>query len=335
MPLIGNTAVTMADLAKRMDPNGMLAPVAELLNETNEVIPDIPWMEGNLPTGHRTTLRTALPTVYWRAFNEGVPKSKSNTAQVDEVCGMMEGYAEVDKELIKLYGNQGAAFRASEVAAFVEGMGQEFVDKLFYGSLALEPKAFTGLATRFADVNIGESGSALKDGAIIDAGGTQSDNTSIWLVVWGPNTVHGIYPRGMVGGLENEDLGQFTAADSNGGLYEVMRSHFMWKCGIAVRDWRFVVRIANIDTSNLIANTTPADLIKFMGRATRRVPNLTSGRPVFYVNRVVDGMLIEQALGKVSSTLTFDDVAGRPVTKLLGIPIRKVDAILNNEQQLT
>src|SRR5688572_5893354 len=102
-----------------MDPNGTTAAVVELLSQQNEILEDIGWMEGNLPTGHRTTLRTSLPTVGYRRFNEGVDISKSTTAQIEESCAMMEAYAMVDKELVKLYGGMGAAFRASENTSFL------------------------------------------------------------------------------------------------------------------------------------------------------------------------------------------------------------------------
>src|SRR3982750_855776 len=335
MATIGNTVPTMADLAKRMDPNGSIAAVAELLAQSNEILDDLPWIEGNLPVGHRTTLRTSLPTVYWRRFNQGVLPSKSTTSQVDETVGMMEAYAEVDKELIKLYGNQGAAFRASEDNSFVEAMNIEFASKLFYGSLATTPEAFTGLATRISDVNFGESSSGAKDGAVVEGGGSGSDNTSIWLVVWGPNTIHGIYPKGTEGGLQSEDLGWNTKVDSTGAMYEVLRSHFMWKCGIALRDWRYIVRIANIDWSNLVANSSAANLITLMIKAIDRIPNLNAGRPVFYAPRGVFTMLRIQALAATQYTTTFEEVAGRKVMAFQGIPIRKVDQILTTEAQLT
>lgn len=336
MATLGTTAPTMADLAKRMDPNGSIAPIVELLAKQNPILDDIPWIEGNLPTGHRTTLRTSLPTVYWRRFNKGVLPSKSSTAQVDEACGMMEGYSEVDKELIKLYGNQGAAFRASEDIAFVEAMNQEFVDTLVYGNAALAPEEFTGLAVRYGDVNLGESGSGLKDGAVVDGGGTGSDNTSIWLVGWSERSVHGIYPKGMEAGFKQDDLGEATKVLSDGSMYQVMRSHFMWKCGLVIRDWRYVIRIANIDRSNLVAESSNADLIKLMIRALDRRPTGSDGaRWAFYVNRTVSTMLRIQALGKSQSTTTFGEVAGRPVMQFQGVPVRKIDALLDTEAQLT
>ena len=87
MATIGNTVLTLTDWAKRLDPNGAVASTVELLAQTNEVLQDMLWMEGNLPTGERVVIRTGLPGVYWRALNQGIPSSKSTTAQVTDDCG--------------------------------------------------------------------------------------------------------------------------------------------------------------------------------------------------------------------------------------------------------
>src|SRR5690606_34436193 len=104
---------------------------------------------------------------------------------------MMEARSEIDVDVAKLNGNT-AAFRLSEAEAFVEGMNQEFMSALFYGNAALEPEKFTGLATRYNTLDPAQNISS----NVLDAGGTGTDNTSIYLVVWGENTVTGIYPKG-------------------------------------------------------------------------------------------------------------------------------------------
>ena len=87
MALLATGALTLSDWAKRLDPNGQVPVVAELLTQTNEILEDAVFMEGNLPTGHRLTIRTGLPQVFYRMINQGVPTSKSVTAQIDEACG--------------------------------------------------------------------------------------------------------------------------------------------------------------------------------------------------------------------------------------------------------
>lgn len=331
MPLLTSNVPTLVDVAKRLDPDGKIASIAEMLTQTNEILEDITWIEGNLPTGHRTTIRTGLPTVAWRLLNGGIVPSKSTTAQIDEQCGMLEAYSEVDVKLAELNGNT-AAFRLSEATAFLEAMNQEMTRTLFYGNSSVFPEQFTGLAPRYSSL------SAPNGQNIVNAGGVQSDNTSIWLIVWGPNTVTGIYPKGSKAGLSHKDLGEVTIENANGiggARMQAYRDHWKWECGIALRDWRYAVRIANIDVSNLVTESSAADLIKLMIRAIARVPSLNIGRPAFYMNRTVYTMLDIQAQNKATYTLqTGNDAAGRPMLSFRGIPIRKCDQLLLTEAQV-
>jgi hypothetical protein len=134
---------TLLDLAKRMDPDGSIADIVEILNETNEVLDDMTWKEGNLETGNRTTIRSGIPAPTWRKLYEGVQPTKSTTVQVTDNTGMLEAYAEVDVALADL-SNRTAAFRLSEDKAFIEGISQELADTIFYGNEGTEPEAFTG-----------------------------------------------------------------------------------------------------------------------------------------------------------------------------------------------
>lgn len=320
---------TLLDVTKRLDPEGKIDTIAELLSQTNEILDDMVWIEGNLPTGHRTTIRTGLPSPTWRKLYGGVQPTKSVTAQVTDSCGMLEAYAEVDKALADLNGNT-AAFRLSEDRAHIEGMNQEFASTLFYGNESTEPEAFTGFGPRFNDQAAANADNILTSAATPDS----TDNTSIWLVVWGANTVHGIFPKGSKAGLSMEDKGQVTAEniDGSSGRAEIYRTHYRWDCGLSVRDWRYVVRI-NIDQEDLVKNAgSGPDLIDLMTQAVELIPSLSMGRPAFYCNRTVRSFLRRQIMNKVaSSTLTMDQVAGKHVTMFDGIPVRRCDAITNTE----
>ena len=333
MATLSNTALTLADWAKRTDPDGRVPVVAELLSQTNEILEDAVFMEGNLPTGHRVVIRTGLPTVYWRALNQGIPNSKSTTAQVDESCGILEARSEVDKDLAELNGNTGQ-FRLSEDQAFLEAMNQTQASTMFYGNPATDPKQYLGLATRYGTIS--GAGNAAN---IIDAGGTGSDNTSIYLVVWGENTVFCPFPKGSKAGLMHNDLGEQTVYNSDGTRLQALATQYQWKNGLVVKDWRYVVRIANIDVSNLVGESSAADLIKLMSRALDRIPNLNFGRPVFYMNRTVYSMLRIQALNKSQNVLAVEKGLNQFGTaaswmSFEGVPLRKVDALLNTEARV-
>jgi hypothetical protein len=327
MATIGNNNPTLADVAKRSDPDGKIDSIVEILNETNEVLDDMTFLEGNLETGNKTTIRSGLPTATWRKLNYGVQPSKSQTVQVIDSCGMLEAYAEVDKALADLNGNS-AAFRLSEDRSFLEAMNQEMANTLIYGDTDTDPEKFMGLEPRFND----NSGPANADN-IIAGGGSGSDNCSIWLVVWGPNTIHGIFPKGSVAGFQHKDLGEVTLEDAASGKYQGYRTHYKWDIGLCVRDWRYVVRIANVDTSDLANDKggSSADLTDLMIQALELVPNLGMGRPVFYVNRTIRSMLRRQILATSNVNLTLEDFAGKRVVTFDGVPVRRCDALLATE----
>jgi hypothetical protein len=331
--------LTLADWAKRLDPDGNVPAVAELLSQTNEILEDAVFIEGNLPTGHRVVIRTGLPDVYYRSINQGVPVSKSTVAQVDEACGILEARSHIDVELAKLNGNT-AAFRLSEDAAFLEAMNQTQASAMFYGNPATDPRQYLGLAARYGTIS--GAGNAQN---ILDAGGASTNNTSIWLVVWGENTVFCPFPKGSMAGLQHQDLGEESVQDASGNYYQALRSLYQWKNGVCVKDWRYAVRICNINVTDLTtqattqASTAATAIINLMSRALDRIPSLGMGRPVFYANRTVYSMLRIAALNKSSNALSIREAMnqfGTPqaTTDFFGVPLRKCDQILNTEARV-
>jgi hypothetical protein len=277
-----------------------------------------------------------LPTVYKTRFNEGVLPSKGTVGTVEEAMQMMESLSEIDSRLLKI-NNNSASWLNDQEDGHKMVLGIQMATDIFYGSRVADIKSFTGLSTRYSDVNLGESVSPAKDGAVVDGGGTGSDNCSIWLIGHGPRTFHGIYPKGSPAGLQVEDCGIETATDANTGRYRVVRKFFRWMGGIAVPDWRAVIRGANIDTSMLVSETTPADVVKMMIRMLGRRPAslIPMARWAFYVPQVVSTMLEIQALAKASSQITLQNFDGREINSFRGVPINVVDQLLTTEAQIT
>lgn len=331
MAVLSTGQLTLADISKRMGPDGKVDPVAELLSQQNDILEDIVMVESNEPTSHQVTVRTGLPAVYWRAYNQGVPSSKSTTAQVKEPIAMLEARSHIDAKLLTLNGNS-AAFRLSEESPFIEAMGQEVAGKIFNGNVGSDLKTFTGLATRYSSTSAGNGGN------VILAGGSGADNASVYLVVWGEQTVFATYPKGSRGGLQNRDLGEESVQDSNGNWYQAARSLFQQDIGLVVKDWRYVVRIANIDVSDWIgitgtqADTAATNLIKLLTRAIARIPNFNMGRAAFYANRSIREGLMIQAQSKSQTVLSIEKATtqfGQNINQLsfLGIPFRGVDQL--------
>lgn len=328
---------TLLDVSRTLDPDGKIATIVELLNATNPILDDLGWVEGNLPTGHKTTVRTGLPTPTWRKLYQGVQPGKATNAQVTDTAGMLEAYAEIDKALADLNGNT-AAFRLTEDTAHIEGMSQEFASTLFYGNEGNEPEAFTGLAPRY------NLKSAQNGDNIVDHGGSSTDNTSIWLCVWGPSTGHGIYPKGSTAGLQHKDLGEVTIESAQGvagARMQAYRSHYRWDCGLSIRDWRYFVRIANIDVGALTTEGDAASrlaaqqaLINSMVMASERIPVLGRGRAAWYCNRQIRESLRLGILGKIANNLSWETVEGKRVMTFDDIPVRRTDALVNNEARV-
>ena len=327
----GSNVLTLADWAKRRDPKGKTDIIVEMLSQKNEILDDMLWREANSATGHKSTQRTGLPQAYWRKLNQGVPTSKSTTVQILDTTGMLEVYSEVDKALADLEGDT-SAFRLSESKAFLAGMSNKFASTLIYGDTEQNPERFNGLAPRFNDL------SAASGRQIINAGGTGLTNTSMWFVTWGESTAFGIFPKGSKAGITQTDKGQQTVNDAVGNRFEAYLSHFKWDCGLTVRDWRYISRIANIDTTKLPtagqAGYNGPDLINMMIDAYDRVEDWNSGKGAIYASRQVKTALTKLAQSKANVNLTIENFAGKPITMFYGIPIKRVDAILNTEAQV-
>lgn len=324
MAALPTTNGTLLDIAKSLDPDGTVADVVEILKKEVPILDHMMWKQGNLETGHRHVVRSGLPQGTWRQLYQFVQPSKSQKVQVTDNCGTLEAYTEVDKKLIDLAGANGARYRLDEDMAQAQGMGHQVAEVLIYGNEGTEPAAFTGLAPRYNSL------SAENADNIISAGGSGSDNTSIWLIGWGDKKIHGIYPKNTKAGLSNRDLGEDTATDGNGGMMQVMRSHFTWDCGLAVTDWRYGGRICNIDVSSLTKDAASgADLVDLIVDLTERLPSLDGA--AFYCNRTIRSYLRRQMINHKNVNLTFDTVSGKRVMAIAEVPVYRLDSLVNTE----
>ena len=341
MGALSSNRATLLDVARILDPNGKIDMVANLLQEYNDILDDIPWTEGNLPTGHQLTQLTSKPTPTFRLLNGGVVPSKSTTGQVVETCAILENRNQTDINVARLNGNT-VAFRASQDRPMIEAFSDTLADTLIYGDVSTDPEKFNGLATRYFALT-GETTSS----QMINAGGSGSDNTSIWLVGWGKGKVEGIYPKGQIAGLQYEDLGiQDVVTDtSTGAKMRAYESWMQWQVGLAVSDYRYVVRICNIDVSALLTagdgSDSSANIEKMMIQALGKLPPRAGVSPVFYMNETVQTMLAVKMYNKSNLFLKMDEVKNSPVHRpngvlsFQGVPCKRVDSILLTEATIS
>lgn len=336
MPELGNEWPTLIDLNSRLDQYGSVAPIMELLARQNPIITDAIYMPCNNGTKHRTVVRTGIPEPIYRRFNRGVPNVKTQTIPMEESTAMLEAYGEVDKELVDISGNA-PAFRASESRGIIQGFNNKVSRAIFYENTAITPEGFTGVAPRYSDPN------AKSASQVVNAGGTGSDNTSIWFITWGDASTHLLHPANMPVGLDHKDLGEVTAQDPEGAKFQAYRDWYRWHIGLSVKDWEGNARIANIDISALTKDgSTGADLIDLMIEASTRLNRglVNEGKTIIYGNRTVMSFLRRQARNAKNVQLSYQQVLGwdgkeRQELFFDGFPVHQTDELLNTEQALT
>ncbi len=314
--------MTLLELAKRREPDGELAAVAEILSRSNPVLQDMPFMEANGKTYHKSVRRGSLPGGTWRKINAGVSSESSQTTEVTDAIGMLETYSEVDKALAEMSGDI-ARFRMIEAKAFIEGLSQTLAGAVFYSNSATDPEQITGLSPRTSTV----------DGQfILDGSGTGSDLTSIYVVQWGLDKVHGVYPSGHPQlGVQRNDLGEVTLEDAGGKKYQGYRDHYVVKMGLVVRDPRAIGRYANIESSGA-SNIFDED--KLIG-LLNEMPD-DHGNTVIYVNSTVKTQMEIKLKDKANVNYTVDNgLGGVPVLRFRGIPVKKCAAIVNTETAIS
>lgn len=317
--------LTLVELANRLDPKGELAAICEVLAEDNEILTDMVWIESNDVFSHRYTRRAQLPSATWRKLNYGVAKASSKTVPGTETIGMLEVYAECDKVLADAAPNP-RQFRMDEAAAFLEGMSQQLAASVIYGNNAADPEKIKGIATRLNALAAANN--------VIGSGGTGSDLTSIYIVQWGAKKVYAVYPKGSTSlGITHKDLGEVTLEDANGGLYQGYRDHFQAKIGLVVENPKCYARLANIESTGTSNIFDEDNLIKLLNR----MPNSGAGA-VLYVNTTVKTQMQILLKDKTNVNYTADSgegLAGVPVLKFQGCPVRKVDQITITEDAIS
>lgn len=340
---------TIADVTSRMNGAGEQHLIAEMLSQSVVVPQDLPVRESSEMFGHEFAYRTSIPTGAWRQINAGIPYGKSTTAKARVGLGSLEGYSQVDRLLAEGSGNM-ERFRESEDVAFLEGMGQTVEQTTWYGNTAVTPAEFMGLSTFYNTVSTSTAQNAAN---VIDAGGVGNSNASIWLLCWGMRSIYGIYPRGSKAGLTMEDKGDVVPGyDSLGNRFEAYTTYFRHMIGLVPEDWRYGVRVANLDvTAAGLAGPNAYDIFAGLREAMLLPPTLTAAssgvtevdapdemspgiRPVFYMNRTVRHWCDVQAMRDRNTYLLIDDYAGKPTMGINGIPIKVSDQLLSTEARV-
>lgn len=323
--------VTLKEWADRFGANGQkpYQQIIEQQSKTNKILQVMPFHECNDGQRDKATIRAELPEVAWRMINRGTKPVKTQVKQASFTCGELEGFADIDEKLLKINNNSNE-WRLSENAGIQESMNQKMAKTFFYGDENVNPAGFTGLSAYF--YSIANQDDIYAD-QIIDCGGTGNSLTSLWMVGFGPLSCYGIFPKGTHAGFTYEDMGRVELKDATGGIFYGYRSKYNWAAGLAVRDPRFIVRLANIDVTKLTANDADA-FIKNMIKGYNQIENPDAVRLSIFCNRKVQTYLDIMAAKKTNVRLGIDEFAGKKITHFYGVPILRCDAIAEDESQI-
>lgn len=322
MAVLTSNYPTLAELVARLDGEGKIAPIAEVLNQNLPILKDLGFIECNKTDGYLHTIRTGLPQATWRKLYQGVQPTKSSTAQVTDTCGNLEVYAEVDKDLADINGNE-AQWRLSEDAAFIEGMSQQMAETIFYGDTTKNPERFMGIAARYNKTSGAASSRNVKS-----MGGTGANLTSVYFISHA--VFHGLYPKASKVGLSKTDKGQVTIVKDDGSMYEAYRTHYKWQVGTTLDDWRGCARVCNINTASIDGEK----LIQAMIDAKNAIEAKYIARTKIYCTREIMTALEKAALEKSSSALSIVQAANQFKTTFFGIPLEVCDSISTSESQV-
>lgn len=322
---VGSDLPTLLDVVSRQRKDGAILEIAEVLTKQSAVFQDAVFVECNDGTSHEFSERTALPRVYKRRYNEGVPASKSRTGKLRETCAMWNGLSEVDKALANRNGNS-MAFRNTEDVAFLMALRHGAEEAFLYDDTRTDQRNMMGIIPRYNST----TGPAASQVFTYDGAASGSDQTSILLVGWGPQTVYGIYPQGSSAGITFEDKGESWGYDANNNKYPVLSSWFGMQFGLCVENYRYISRLGNIDTSTISSSGDLFDKLIDQWYAIPRegLPH----RRAWYCNTLVAKYLHKQARAQVDqSTLSIEKIAGEEILMILGAPVRITDSITNTE----
>ncbi len=326
-------------LAARMTHNQDIIDVAEVLNETNDIIMDAIVQRANDITSHVISRRTALPKPSWVKIGDGWNATAGTLQQAREQLGQLKARYQCPADVMRLQPNP-AKFREQQERPHIEAMGQEFANTMVAGSTTTEPpEEFDGLLARYNTLSSSRSAYVKDNGASL---GTGASLTSIWLIQWRPGGVYLVYPRNAEGGGIRKEVKPLTYvmsdSSSNTPSYEPNNkqlwahiTEFSWDVGLCIEDTRTVKRIANISTNSTTdSNTLDEDKI-IETRNNFRTP----GTIYMYCNETIFTQL--QILAKDKNNVHYppNTPFGGPQMFFLDMPVRRLDGINTTETLVT
>lgn len=316
---------SLVELANRMQDKRLQEIL--LMAADNELLGDMRFKAANGGMKHKESTFENLPVAEFGPLGGFYGSGKADARQVEEDVAHMKVYSKVPVDIAKASGNP-ASYRRQEDMAVVEGLTQQATEEMIYGNRntnAFEP---LGLANRL---------NALSLDNVHDAGGTSGNLTSVYVIKQDPRAFFGIYRQGQNAGINIRDLGEDTEVDSDTGKErQIYRTLFEWELGFMVRDPRVVHRIANIPVpSSDLDETAFAKWQHILIRVMNTIPGRNASSMRIYANSDVLTQMDIMNYTKGNANYTVQNIDGQLVNSFRNVPIRRVDAILSTESQVS
>ena len=294
---------------------------------------DVPFYPANLGLEHQITRTTSRPSSTLRTFYKGVKKTSTVSQVLKEPVCLFEQRNEVDEDHIDRLDNPDEA-RAQMDAPHIAGLKDDFVYAMFNHARTSGGEYIDGFAARMNRISY-PGGATTSLPYVWDNGGS-TNLCSLWMVEYGPQAVHGLYPgagarnNGTLG-IDIRNKGKERVADSDdaSAFYYAYVTQFKLWFGLAVwDDWK-IARLANIDREETSATALNENLIIKMISHGKFNPGATR----IYVNPYLWSQIWMKA--KTQSNVQWQprQILGDEVPTILDIPVRKLsETILSADE---
>lgn len=303
---------TLLDIAKHTADDEMI-PLIELSIESNPELAVIPAMD--IPgQSFKCLLRTSVPTGGFRNANEGTAAVKSTWANKLIETYILDRAIEVDKAVADAHPKGASRFIALEGAGLLEGQFRAACSQFYYGTASAvaasaagnASKGFPGLIELYDSTDM-----------VVDAGGSGSDCSSVWLLKTGERYVQWII--GADGQMTLGDLQEdVRLTDDDGNPYNGYRQPMLAYLGAQLINENAMVRIKNIEPDNKLTDD-----------------DLFAALELFPTGITPDVILMtRRSRGYLRDGRTATNETGKPAPLPMdfeGIPIAVTDAISNAE----
>lgn len=334
-----NKQYTLLERAKTSIDGKTVLPAVDVMDKmgVGEFIQDVPFFECNSGLKHRISRTTDRPTSTRPKFYGGTRPNMSTEQVLFEPCVEFTQRSEIDERLLKTIKN-GEEMRRQKDMPHAAGIIDDFVYDLFNSVRTSGSEYINGLSARLGTIsNPYHTTTSLP--YVWDNGGTDTGNlTSLYIVEWGPQAVHCLYPDPQVRGegtlgmsIRNEGREPIKDANDSLATYYAMVTTFSFWFGLAVwNDWK-IARIANIHYDEKNSGALNDNIIikalrhgKFNRGATR-----------IYGNAFIGTQIDIRAKDKGNTFWGTTEVFGKEINQIQGIPFRMLDdTIITNTETL-